>query len=149
MALAVAGCGDYFNPVETRRVDASNDAASDVPADAAVFHGCTADRFVDRTAPGADRTVTFGTMAAPLEYAPKCITIAAGQSVTFQGAFSVHPLAPGENSAARNAGTPGNPIPDVASGASAVVRFPAAGTFPYFCTQHVAAGMAGVVRVRP
>jgi plastocyanin len=75
--------------------------------------------------------------------------IAAGQTVTFQGDFTMHPLARGTVSDA-NAGSPGNPIPapPTNTGASLGVTYPAAGTFPYHCTQHTAEGMNGTVQVQ-
>ncbi len=118
------------------------------PASGSALNGCTDALFVDRTATGADRTVTFGTGAAAFAYAPKCITVAAGQSVTFMGDFSVHPIAPGTSPAAPDAGTAGNPIPRAATGSMTQVTFPTAGTYPYYCVFHYAGGMAGAVRVR-
>lgn len=151
-ALALgAGCGEYFHPTETARVDGSVDVVARDAPPAAVYHGCVAAMFVDRSDAASDRTVAFGTVGAmaSLTFRPKCITIAAGQSVTFMGAFGTHPLSPGTGPATTGEGSPANPIPATNSGASLTVRFPAVGTYPYFCTQHVLVGMAGVVNVRP
>lgn len=131
LLASISACGD--------------DAA---PAAGSALNGCTDALFVDRTATGADRTVTFGTGAAPFAYTPKCITVAAGQSVTFMGDFSVHPIAPGASPSAPDAGTAGNPIQRTAMGAMTQVTFPTAGTYPYYCVFHYGGGMVGAVRVR-
>ncbi len=112
------------------------------------LNGCPDTAFVDRSAAGADRTVSFGTGAAAFAYAPRCITVAAGQAVTFRGDFAVHPLSPGTSPSARDAGVGANPITRRDTGNEAQVTFASAGTYPYFCEYHYAGGMAGVVRVR-
>jgi len=119
------------------------------------LNGCTAAQFVDRSAASASRVVGYGGGggSAIFGYSPKCIIIAAGQTVTFAGGtntnFGVHPLGPGINGDA-TAGTAGNPIPRMADGSTrdVTVTFPSAGTFPYVCEAHAAAGMIGVVRVQ-
>jgi plastocyanin len=155
--LMTAGCGDFFNPQETPRVQAmdvahnSHDATNGETgvSENTVFHGCMPENFVDRSAPGAARTLTFG--GAMFAFDPKCMTIAAGQTVTFTGNFSFHPLSRGINPTPEGlaAGTPGNPIPTTTSGNTISVSFPRAGTFPYFCALHLSNGMAGVIVVRP
>ncbi len=120
----------------------------DTPASTPGFNGCGDADFVDRTAAGADRTVAFGSGANPFAYAPKCITVAAGQAVTFMGDLAVHPLSPGTSPAATTAGTAGNPIARTGTGNMVRVTFASAGTYPYFCELHYAGGMVGVVRVR-
>ena len=131
LLASISACGD--------------DAA---PAAGSALNGCTDALFVDRTATGADRTVAFGAGSMPFAYAPKCITVAAGQTVTFMGDFNVHPLAPGTSPAAPDAGTAGNPIPRAGSGTMTQVTFPTAGTYPYYCVFHYGGGMVGAVRVR-
>ncbi len=117
------------------------------------FNGCTAAQFVDRTAASASRVVGYGGASGStlFSYSPKCITVAVGQTVTFTGGtssnFGVHPLGPGINGDA-TAGTAGNPVPRMATGSDVTVTFTAAGTFPYVCEAHAAAGMVGVVRVQ-
>ena len=148
LAGALSGCGEYFAPTETRRFDAghaAHDVASDGAPPSATFHGCTDDRFVDRTAPNASREVTFGPAQ---EYSPPCLLVAAGQSVTFSGSFATHPLRAGPAPTASLSGPPGNPIPSTNTGMTVTMTFPAAGTWPYHCATHFASGMAGVVRVR-
>jgi plastocyanin len=154
--LMLVGCGEFFNPQETPRVQAmdahgAHDAANGETgmSESTVFHGCTQESFVDRSASGAARTITFG--GAMFVFDPKCMTITAGQTVTFTGNFSFHPLTPGINPTpgGLTAGTPGNPIPATSSGNTVSVSFPRAGTFPYFCALHLSNGMAGVIVVKP
>lgn len=111
----------------------------------APLNGCDTAAFVDRTATTAIRTVGFGNPG--FTYSPKCILIAAGQSVTFSGAFTSHPLRPGVGANAA-AGSPNNPIMSTSTGTSAMFTFPAAGTYPYNCSTHDGSGMNGVVRVQ-
>jgi plastocyanin len=115
------------------------------------LNGCADTDFVDRSAATATRVVSFGGVerSGPFAYAPKCIVVSAGQTVTFRGDFSQHPLAPGSSPSARVTGSTNNPIPRrETTQADVTITFPAAGSFPYFCEYHYAGGMAGVVRVR-
>ncbi len=138
VALVVlgSGCGD----------DAPA-PADNVP----VYNGCTGSLYVDRSAPSANRTVSFGGAngSGPFAYSPPCITIAAGQTVTFEGSFNVHPLGPG-TSPTVDPGAPNTPIPRLSSDAMprVMVTFPAPGLYPYLCELHYMGGMNGVVRVR-
>lgn len=119
------------------------------------LNGCAASQFVDRTAAGASRVVGYGGASGStlFSYSPRCVTIAVGQSVTFSGGttsnFGVHPLGPGINGNA-TAGSPNSPVRRMADGnvREVTVNFPSAGTFPYICEAHAAAGMVGVVRVQ-
>lgn len=139
IALALHGCGGDASPTPSSSMD---------------FNGCTDSAFVDRTAAGASRVVGFAGIggSTTFGYAPKCMTIAVGQTVTFMGAssFGVHPLAPGTSPSNATAGSPNNPIPRLSDGSMTMttVTFPAAGTFPYLCQAHFQAGMVGVIRVR-
>lgn len=139
VALALAlGCSD-FTPAETPPVGDGGPS----------FNNCSASAFVDRSAASADRTVSFGGTngSPPFNYAPRCIRIAAGQTVTFAGVFIAHPLAPGLPSNAA-AGSPGNPITRTVATAPTTFTFAAAGTYPYYCENHFNAGMSGVVQVQ-
>jgi plastocyanin len=109
-------------------------------------HGCTLDVAVDRSAPGDDRTVTF----APYQYTPKCIRIAAGETVTFSGAFAEHPLVGGEIMGFDAVPDPSSPITPTSSGSTKDVLFESGGTYPFYCDFHgVTQGMVGAVLVNP
>lgn len=123
--------------------DASEGGAASLPA---ALNGCRAALYEDRTAADAERTI----VAAGVSYTPKCITIAAGQSVRWQGSLTAHPLAPGNPSDAA-AGSADSPIVPTASGQAVEFTFETAGSYPYHCTVHAfgaGMGMAGVVHVR-
>lgn len=123
------------------------------------LNGCRSEDYVDLRAPQGDRTVGFGggRGSGPFAYLPRCVVIAPGQSVTFEGGvsgtFNVHPLAPGalsDTGAALDAGTVPSPIPRLGDGAGsqATVQFPTAGEYPYHCEYHRPT-MAGMIVVRP
>ncbi len=137
-AVAGAACSSAVGGAS-----ANGSVDSSIPA----FNGCTPEMFVTGT---SATTVSFGGQASsPLfGYAPKCVRITAGESVTFTGDFSVHPVSPGTSPTATTAGSASNPIPLQQTGSSLSVTFPEAGTYPYFCQVHYAAGMSGVVLVQ-
>lgn len=136
------GCGD-FTPVQTALVHGGDGGLG------GGLNGCTAEQFVDRSAADADRTLGFGGEhgSGGFSFSPRCLTIAAGQDVTWMGAFSTHPLNPGVPGNARG-GDPGNPIPVTSTGTSVTVSFPRPGTYPFVCGMHAFLGMTGVVVVR-
>ncbi len=103
----------------------------------ATVNGCTA--FEDDTAAGA--TVTGPSGASAAQYTPNCVHIKVGQSVTWSSNFTSHPLVP------FNGDTP-NPITSTATGTTASVTFPAAGTFGFHCGIHTTL-MQGAVQVTP
>jgi plastocyanin len=117
---------------------ASSDASTDAPADLT----CADGEYVD------GELVEFGGEGAStvFTYAPRCLRVRAGTLVRFAGDFSVHPLSPGT---APDDAPPGHPIPRTSSGRELAVRFDAAGSYPYVCDYHYAAGMRGAVRVVP
>jgi plastocyanin len=89
-------------------------------------------------------TISFGAQLGS-SYSPRCLVIHVGQTVTFAGDFSAHPLR------ASSRGSAGNPIPSEGIGSSTVATFSAGGFFPFYCTQHgddLGNGMAGVVQVQ-
>lgn len=142
LALTV-GCIDYFTPAETQRISGGDAAV------AVTLNGCTAETFVDRTAADAERVVGLGGErgSGGFSFAPKCMTIAAGQEVTFVGAFSTHPLTPGVPGNTQG-GSPANPIRLTSSGTMVAFTFPRAGVYPFVCGMHGFLGMNGVVVVR-
>lgn len=88
-------------------------------------------------------TVSFGNQLGN-NYSPRCLVVRVGQSVSFAGDFSSHPLR------ASTRGSAGNPVQSTGGGTSASFTFAVAGFFPYYCTQHgddLGNGMAGVVQV--
>lgn len=99
------------------------------------LNGCTDNDFVDRSAANANRTITWD-----FSVQPKCILVAKGQTVTWQGTLTAHPLAP------FNGDMP-NPIMNTSTGTSVMFTFPNAGNYGFHCNIH--ASMQGVVRVKP
>lgn len=86
-------------------------------------------RWID--VPAEERVIVFPTAA----YQPPCVAIEAGQTVTWSGNFSSHPLKGGLHKGGPP--QPGNPIPTVLSGSTPVeVTFPEAGAWGYFCIAH-------------
>ena len=89
---------------------------------------------------------------AQLKWEPNTVTIKPGESVTFKVAGNPpHPVASGDGS---------NPAGDdkfdasacaadkmSKVGASCTVKFPKAGTFPFFCQIHLSVGMTGTIQV--
>ncbi|HEY7619596.1 MAG TPA: PKD domain-containing protein [Solirubrobacteraceae bacterium] len=87
-------------------------------------------------AAAADHPVAFGGSHGNA-YDPKDLTIAAGDTVTFSGSFSTHPLV-------WDSGTPGV----TESGSTMQFDFPHPGTYTYYCRVHVNTdNMRGVIRV--
>jgi len=120
--------------------DAGSDAAVDTGSDAAAaINGCTT--FTDMTADGGVITGPSGAVAA--QYAPACIQIKAGQSVTWNSDFTNHPLVP-----TAGVGTQPNPITATSTGSTVTIAFPSAGTFAYNCGIH-STTMLGAVEVTP
>src|SRR5262245_15634058 len=97
--------------------------------------GCQPAQYLDRTAPDADRELTW-------EYTiwndpERCIQVYAGQTVAFQSVdnFSFHPLA-------GSGGDAPNPINEHVNGS---VTFSTPGTFGFVCLAHYP--MQGALRV--
>jgi plastocyanin len=112
------------------------------------FNGCTAAAYEDDRAASAARIIGIATEGG-LNFTPKCMTIAVGQTVRWEGSLAAHPLAPG-NIDHPEAGSPDSPIVVTSSGSSVEFTFNSAGTFPYVCQVHSfgdGLGMAGVVHV--
>jgi plastocyanin len=104
-------------------------------------HGCMDADYVDATGSGASRTITFGGVTPGLAYSPKCLKIAAGQTVTFSGDFVSHPLS--ETCGAALTITP------TATGSTAMFTFTTTGDFGYQCDIHGPLyNMNGAIRVQ-
>ena len=119
------------------------------------LNGCGPAEFADAdySDPDASRVIDFPDSSVPtapdgalipLAYSPSCMTIKAGESITWVGNFDVHVLGADDNK-------PNNPIPlsfrDAAADGSLSITFYEAGTFGYECQQH--AIMRGAVNVKP
>jgi len=115
-------------------------------------NGCANGDFGAAAADGGTARVQYGDPIG-LAYSPKCLSIAAGQSVTFfgdptQGSdFTAHPLRPG-GADGTDPGASGNPIAAQVRGSTYTVVFPSAGTYGYFCQEHQSMGMYGAVQVK-
>jgi plastocyanin len=77
-------------------------------------------------------TITFPATPTDFNYAPKCLKVTAGASVTFNGEFAGHPL---DKSEVRGTVT-GNPIVMTNTGSTASFTFPTAGFYAYYCRFH-------------
>jgi plastocyanin len=108
----------------------------------ATVNGCSEATAEDHTADAVTTIAFSGTT-----YTPKCVKIAAGNSVKFTGDFAPHPLAGGTASATSKMQDPSSPIPFTASGTEVTVAFPNAGEFGFFCNIHGTVGMLGAVFV--
>ena len=163
LALAVAACdGEGGEPESASEHEHAGvgstmggaGGAADAPDAAAPaeaipeLNGCTEGAYEDRSAEGDERVIAIA--AAGLTFTPKCMVIAAGQRVRWEGSLAAHPLAAG-NPDDREAGTAESPIESSATGRSVEFAFEKPGTFPYYCTLHAfgnGRGMAGVIHVR-
>jgi hypothetical protein len=96
--------------------------------------------FLDRTAEDASRIIPwgFGISGAP----ERCLRVRVGQSVTFEGSFSTHPMG------AAGGDVPSPIVGDYPVGAVEYnVDFVSAGTFGYYCLTH--ATMRGAIEAVP
>jgi plastocyanin len=89
---------------------------------------------------------------AQLKWEPANVTIRPGGSVTFKiSGGPPHPVESGDGSNPAGDGkfdAKGCAMDKMSTvGASCTVKFPKAGTYPYFCVVHVSLGMKGVVQV--
>ncbi len=130
-SFAAAGCGS-----------SSGSPSSGSPAGG--DNGCTLATAEDHTKDAAPVVINFGG-AIGVKYAPACIVIGKGQSVTFTGSFSAHPLQAGTVDDGGAHPATGSPIQATSTGATATFAIPSAGTFPYYCTIHANAGMKGAI----
>ena len=135
MMLAAAGC---------------NSSSSSPSGD--TTNGCAATDFLDQSDAGTStHLVGFGGTngSGSFAFSPQCLTVGVGQSVTFQGDFTAHPLTPGVAPGVAGTASANNPIPlQEEAAASVVVTFPDAGTYPYYCGNHYGIGMYGAVQVK-
>jgi plastocyanin len=143
--LASAACSSSSSP--TTEGDASTpDAGTDtgaVDASTAPVNGCGPAQFAanDHSAPSDPRAIAFATTSTPMQFSPSCMSIQVGQTVTWNGDFSDHPLEPMPSVA-------DDPIMDVTSGTTASYTFTAPGTYGYDCAMHPSV-MFGAIQVVP
>ncbi len=110
------------------------DSGGDSGGDAAtvVVNDCNV--FVDRSATGASRTITWD---FPVSTAPeRCMTIKKNQAVVFNGDFGTHPL---------DASGGDKPNPFASPDAPGKVTFAKAGLFGFQCAVHPS--MTGAIKV--
>src|SRR6266511_3183915 len=97
----------------------------------------------------ANRAEIHGT--PQLKWEPATVTIAPGGTVTFRIVGpTLHPVGsgsapPNDDGKFDTSGCQSDQLSG--DGASCTVRFAKAGTYPYFCTLHFAAGMVGTITV--
>lgn len=99
------------------------------PTDAGIkpplaINGCDQFNFADHSATADTRVINFSTVAMASQYDVPCMAIRAKQTVTFKGAFTLHPLEP------LGGDTP-NPITLTSTGTQNAYTFPSAGTFGF------------------
>jgi plastocyanin len=119
-----AGDGE---PGDGGHADGASDGATDAPTDGgAVVNGCTAADYAlhDESGANGKRTITFANAAPATQYAPNCMEIAKGQSVTWKGDFKLFPLD-------SSGGSANSPIKTVDNGNTTTVTFPVVGTYGF------------------
>jgi plastocyanin len=77
-------------------------------------------------------SIAFGGTDPGFNYAPKCLKVSAGATVTWNGDFATHPL---DKSETRGTLT-GNPITMTNTGTTASFTFPTPGFYGYYCRFH-------------
>lgn len=83
-------------------------------------------------------------------YDPKCLKVAQGTVITFNGNFSSHPLLGGVVTGGAEIPAGSGPfVPVTNTGMTADFTMTTTGTFPYYCVPHGTLGMNGVVFVVP
>ena len=117
------------------------------------INGCDLTNSLDVTG-AVTTTVAFGSGFGNT-YSPNCLKVSVGTTITFNGTFSVHPLLGGKvvgNVGMPSGSGPFTPITIAMGLTTKDFVMSAAGTFPYYCTNHTGAGtngMSGVVFVVP
>jgi len=100
------------------------------------LNGCVT--FTDHTSGGDPRSITWDLIIASSP--DRCMRIKAGQSVTWDGDFAMHPLE-------QAGGQTPSPIGNGSGTTPKVIAFPNTGDYGYDCAAHP--GMRGVIRVEP
>jgi plastocyanin len=107
-----------------------------------MVNGCDPATAEDHTGQ-ANVSIDFGG-ALGFKYAPACIKVSPGTSVTFNGSFVSHPLAGGQGGVLDAS----SPITLTATGTTASFTLANAGTYPYYCQAHFSLGMQGAIFVQ-
>jgi len=108
-----------------------------------LVNGCDPTALEDHT---KDATVEIKFGNPDFKYSPPCIKIKSGTMVKFTGSFLSHPLSGGEivnNAPMPDAKSPIKPTMDASP--SATFAISPAGSYPYYCTDHFAGGMKGLI----
>jgi plastocyanin len=112
-------------------------------------NGCDPATAADLTGQAAV-SIAFGG-ATGLAFSPRCIRVSVGTSVTFNGAFTFHPLLAGlvEGLVLTPAAAGSTPLPTSAlsTGTTATFTMTPAGAYGYYCTAHATLGMNGAIFV--
>ena len=109
-----------------------------------LVNGCDPTNLEDRTKDAAVE-ITFGD-AVGFNYAPPCIKVKSGTMVTFKGSTLIHPLSGGEVLNGTAMADKQSPIKATSAAAPSVsFDISPAGSYPYYCTDHYAGGMQGLI----
>jgi plastocyanin len=106
-----------------------------------LVNGCAVADFAasDHTAASDPRAIGFPQGIAPGPYTPSCMTVRVGQSVTWTGDFTAHPLE-------SFGGDAMSPITPMTMGTMASVTFATPGVFGFHCANHPST-MLGAIKV--
>ena len=155
VAVAAGGCGGGNTADGGTTPDLAKMVVADMammpPADMAMMPADMAMMKVDLVMPPPMMaTVMVG--AGGNNFDPAKVTIAAGGTVKWIWASGNHNVVSGANAADNKFCSPSDmncaAAPVSAAGFTYMHTFPAAGSFPYFCKPHLAAGMTGTVTVQ-
>jgi plastocyanin len=143
VTFGIVVCSAFFSVLGCSSSSASPSGGADSGGGSSdSVNGCTTADFAanDLTAQSNARVITFPTAAAPAQYQPACVTIAVGQSLTFNGSFTNHPLV-------QAGGDPSVFITSTSTGTTATFGFPVGGTYGFQCSNHPSI-MKGAVFVK-
>ncbi|HVP68696.1 MAG TPA: plastocyanin/azurin family copper-binding protein [Anaeromyxobacteraceae bacterium] len=90
---------------------------------------------------GGGNVIQFGG-GLGLAYSPGVLAVHVGDTVTWEGDFSTHPLVSGAN-----CGQPDGLFQN-STGSRFSFTFQQAGTYPYYCNVHCGVGMRGQIHVQ-
>ncbi len=148
-AAAPDASGDVVQPAVDASIGdvvTSTDVALDPFDDRSSFNDCSPFDFTmnDHTAAGDARIITFSYDQTPVQYAPRCMKIKVGQTVTWKGDQHFHPLSPAGGDIPTPITDDPNPM-----GTQRAIAFPNAGFFGFECFTHEAPAEYGAILVVP